>query len=294
MTRSVWSGVRRLLGLEQQDRPLVRPVVGLALGGGFARGCAHIGVLKVLEENHIPIDMIAGTSIGSIIGGSYASGTSLAEMEAQASSVKFNDFARWTVSLLGLASNARMEQFLHRCFKKNTFEELSIPFAVTTTDINTGEPVIFRSGNLIDPVRASCAYPALFLPVKIDGRMLIDGAFSCPVPVEPLIQMGATHIIAVHLVCNPFPSTTPTNLFQMVGHCFAMLQTKAQSEWRKLATCVIEPSVTGYAWDAFGSAPALIKAGEDAMRAMLPAVEKWFQPEAVAVPRVKQPLKMPA
>lgn len=294
MSRSMWTGVRRLLGLEHQSHQPTRPVIGLALGGGFARGCAHIGVLKVLEQNHIPIDMIAGTSIGSIIGGSYASGTTVAEMEENASSVKFHDFARWTVSLMGLASNARMEQFLHRCFKKTTFEDLNIPFAVTTTDISTGEPVIYRSGKLIEPVRASCAYPALFLPVKYDNRVLIDGAFSCPVPVEPLVAMGATHIIAVHLVCNPFPSTAPTNLFQMVGHCFALLQTKAQSEWRKMATCIVEPAVAGYAWDAFVSAPALIKAGEDAMRAMLPVVEKWFQPHTVAVSRMKQPLKLPA
>lgn len=254
------------------------PVIGLALGGGFARGTAHVGVLKVLEEQRIPIHMIAGTSVGALIGGSYASGTTVAEMEAMAKSIKFHDFARWTVSRLGLASNERMEQFIRRCFKKTAFEELSIPLAVTATDIVTGEQVVFRSGDLINPVRASCAYPALFLPVRIGGQTLIDGAFSCPVPVAPLIEMGATHVIAVHLVCNPFPSRVPKNVFQMVGHCFALLQTRAGTEWRQLATCVVEPRVAGIPWDGFESAPELIAAGEQAMRAMLPKVEAWFRP----------------
>ena len=280
----IFSGVRRWLdGRQRPKPPSGRPVIGLALGGGFARGTAHIGVLKVLEENRIPIHAIAGTSVGAIIGGSYASGTSLKDMEEKAASVRFHDFARWTVSRLGLASNARMDEFLHRCFGKTKFEELNIPLAVTATDISNGEQVVFRSGDLIDPVRASCAYPGLFVPVKIGERMLIDGAFSSPVPVAPLIEMGATHIIAVHLVCNPFPSALPTNVFQMVGHCFALLQTRAGSQWRQTAKCVIEPTVAGNAWDDFQSAPKLIAAGEKATRAMLPQIESWFEPRLAPI-----------
>ena len=272
-------GMRRWLTGRPTVKPGGRPVIGLALGGGFARGLAHIGVLKVLEENHIPIHAIAGTSVGSIIGGSYASGTNLKEMEDVAASIRFHDFARWTVSRMGLASNARMEQFLMRCFKKRTFEEMNIPLAVTATDIVSAQEVVFDSGDLIAPVRASCSYPALFLPVRIGDRTLIDGAFASPVPVAPLVAMGATHIIAVHLVCNPFPSAAvPTNLFQMVGHCFALLQTRAGSEWRKSASIVIEPAVAGIPWDDFESAPKLIAAGERATRAVLPKIESWFQP----------------
>ncbi len=290
-TWKVISGLRRWAhghpsSLASQEGP---PAIGLALGGGFARGVAHIGVLKVLEQNHIRIQAMAGTSVGSIIGASYASGTSLKEMEERAALIRFHDFARWTVSRMGLASNARMEQFLRRCFKKTTFEELDIPLAVTATDINTGEQVSYRSGDLIDPVRASCAYPALFLPVKIGERTLIDGAFSCPVPVAPLIQMGATHIIAVHLVCNPFPSSTPTNLFQMVGHCFSLLQTRAGAEWRKSADCVIQPAVAGHDWDQFEDAPELIAAGEKATRAMLPQIEAWFKPRVSRLFAVRMP-----
>lgn len=281
----IWTGVRRwLVTRPTRSAPKSgKPVVGLALGGGFARGLAHIGVLKVLEENHIPIHAIAGSSVGSIIGSVYASGASLDEMAEQAASVHFHDFARWTISRLALASNARMEGFLRHGLKKTRFEELRIPMAVVATDVSNGEQVVFRSGDLVEPIRASCAYPGLFLPVKIDGRTLIDGGFSCSVPVGPLAEMGATHIIAVHLVCHPFPSPLPTNLFQMVGQCFAILHSRTPDDWRDAAQCVIEPPVAGYAWDAFESAPKLIAAGEQASRAMLPKIQSWFQPRLAPV-----------
>lgn len=284
----IWKGVRRWLATHP-GRPIRpapapgRPVIGLALSGGFARGMAHIGVLKVLEENRIPIDAISGSSVGSVIGGAYASGTTLMEMEEKASSIRFHDFGRWTVSRMGLASNARMEQLLRRCFRKTTFEELGIPLAIVATDITNGEPVVFRSGDLLEPVRASCAYPALFLPVKIGGRMLIDGAFSAPVPVQPLLEMGVTHVIAVNLESHPFPAPVPTNLFQMIGQCFSLLQTRGGGTWREQARCVIEPKVVGFGWDDFEAAPQLIAAGEEATRAMLPKIQEWLQPRLAPV-----------
>ncbi len=256
-----------------------RPVIGLALGGGFARGLAHLGVLKVLEEASVRIDMIAGVSVGALLGGAYASGLNVKEMEAQAGSVRFRDFASWTVSRLGLASNARMEHFLRKVIRATTFEELSIPTAVVATDITTGEPVVYRSGDLLAPIRASCAYPGLFLPVRIGERTLIDGGFSCAVPTIALAQMGATHIIAVHLVCNPFPSAIPTNIFQMVAQCFNLLQRRAGNEWRRSARCIIEPPVAGFAWDEFARATELIAAGEQASVAALPRLLPWLQPK---------------
>lgn len=259
-----------------------RPVIGLALGGGFARGLAHLGVLKVLEENNVRIDMIAGVSVGALIGGAYASGLGVKEMEEQAGSVRFRDFASWTVSRLGLASNARMEQFLRKVIRVTAFEELSIPAAVIATDISTGEPVAYRSGDLLAPIRASCAYPGLFLPVRIGNRTLIDGGFSCAVPTVALAQMGATHIIAVHLICNPFPSAIPTNIFQMVAQCFNLLQRRAGSEWRRVARSIIEPPVAGFAWDEFARARELIAAGEQATRSALPRLLPWMQPKLAA------------
>jgi len=238
---------------------------------------AHLGVLKVLEENHVPIDMIAGVSVGAFIGGAYASGLSVKQMEEQAASVRFRDFASWTVSRLGLASNARMEQFLRKSIGNTTFEQLSIPTAVVATDITTGEPVVYRSGDLLAPIRASCAYPGLFLPVRIGDKTVIDGGFSCAVPTAALARMGATHIIAVHLVCNPFPNAIPTNIFQMVAQCFNLLQRRAPTEWRRSARCIIEPPVAEYAWDEFDKAKELIQAGEQATRAALPRLLPWLE-----------------
>ena len=175
------------------------PAIGVALGGGFARGIAHIGVLKVLEQEGIPVRVVAGTSVGALIGASYCSGLSISELEEVARNTRFTSFARWTLSRYGFASNDRMVSYLTRALKVKTFEELRIPMGVTATDFNTGEGVVFRSGSIIDPVRASCAYPGMFLPVNIRGRYLVDGMLSHPVPTRPLREMGAERVLAVHL-----------------------------------------------------------------------------------------------
>src|SRR5262249_28046843 len=138
-----------------------KPGIGLALGGGFARGIAHVGVLKVLEEENIPIRCIAGTSVGALIGAAYCSGLSPAELQEVATRVRFKHFAKWTLSRYGFASNQRMIGFLNSLLKVKTFEELRIPLAVTATDFMTGEGAVFQSGLLVDPVRASCAYPGM-------------------------------------------------------------------------------------------------------------------------------------
>ena len=171
--------------------PASRPSIGLALGGGFARGLAHIGVLRVLEDNHIPIDFVAGTSVGSVIGAAFASGVSAREMQEIAGLVRVRDFARFTLSLLGLCSNDRMQMFLEKLLKVKTFEELKIPLAVSATDFVSGEGVVFRSGSLVDAVRASCAYPGMFLPVNLGGRLYVDGMLGYAVPAVPLREMGA-------------------------------------------------------------------------------------------------------
>src|SRR5215813_1351790 len=191
--------------LKRQNQPLPdtatepppRLRIGLALGGGFARGLAHIGVLKVLEEEKIPIDFIAGTSVGSVIGAAYASGMSAKELEEIAALVRFKDFSRWTFSRFGLFSNDKMSVFLRKILRCKTFEELRIPLAVAATDIISGDAVVFTSGDLVEPVRASCAYPGMFLPVNINGRLYVDGLLAHAVPAAPLRQLGAEKIISI-------------------------------------------------------------------------------------------------
>jgi NTE family protein len=276
------------------------PAIGVALGGGFARGIAHIGVLKVLEEEGIPVRIVTGTSVGALMGAAYCSGVSLAELGDLAHNVRFTSFARWTLSRCGFASNDRMVSFLTRTLKVKTFEELRIPLGVTATDFNTGEGVVFHSGSIIDPVRASCAYPGMFLPVEIRGRYLVDGMLSHPVPTRPLRDMGADRVLAVHLKGTWTNGRAPRHLFDVIGQSFAIAQDAMSSLWRNAADVVIEPDIAGFAYDDFKRADELIQVGETAMRKALPEVRKWLETPAEATYTgterrvVPRPAPMPA
>src|SRR5207245_678961 len=158
-----------------QGEPAERLRVGLALAGGFARGISHIGVLRVLREAGIPIDCVAGTSVGALIGAAFCGGASLEEMEKIGAVTTFADFGRWTPSWLGLATNQRMEKFLARFTPVRTFEELQTPLAVATTDIIDGVTVYYSHGDIVPPLRGSCAYPGLFVPIQHENRTLVDG-----------------------------------------------------------------------------------------------------------------------
>jgi NTE family protein len=163
-----------------------------------------------------------------------------------------------------------------------TFEELRIPLGVTATDFNTGEGVVFHSGSIIDPVRASCAYPGMFLPVEIRGRYLVDGMLSHPVPTRPLREMGADRVLAVHLKGTWAKGGPPRHLFDVIGQSFAIAQDAMSSLWREAADVVIEPDVAGFAYDDFKRAADLVRVGELAMRNALPEVRKWLEVPAEA------------
>jgi NTE family protein len=281
------------------EAPSNQPSIGLALGGGFARGIAHIGVLKVLEEENIPISFVAGTSVGALIGAAYCSGVTVEELEAMAARVRFKHFARWTLSRYGFASNQRMIGFLSSVLKVKSFEELLIPFAVTATDFSTGEGVVFHSGPLIDPVRASCAYPGMFLPVKIRGRLLVDGMLAHAVPALPLREMGAQRILAVHLKGTWTNKDGPRHLFDVIGQCFAIAQEMNCGVWKQAADLVIEPDVNGFKYDDFEHSADLIRAGEMVTRAALSEIKNWLAPDALPRPaaqkvKVALPAAMPA
>ncbi len=256
------------------------PKIGLALGGGFARGLAHIGVLKVFEEERIPIDFIAGTSVGSVIGASYASGISAKELGEIASLVRFKDFSRWTFSRFGLFSNDKMALFLHKVLRCHTFEELRIPLAVAATDIITGEPAVFTQGELVTPVRASCAYPGMFLPVNINGRLLVDGLLAHAVPAAPLREMGAERVISVYLSARWVKPRGPRHVFDIIGQCFSIAQDKMCGLWKSISDIVVEPDIGDFGYDDFARAPELVRAGEIAARAALPQIRTWLPAKA--------------
>ncbi len=259
------------------------PKIGLALGGGFARGIAHIGVLKVFEEENVPVSFVAGTSVGALIGAAYCSGVSPAELEEIASKVRFRDLARWTLSRYGFATNLRMINFLNKVLKVKTFEELKTPLAITATDFASGEGVVFRSGPLADPVRASCAYPGVFLPVTVNGRLLVDGMLAHALPTRPLRDMGAERVIAVSLKSNwAAGGEGPKHIFDVIGQCFAIAQNMNSEQARKSADLIIEPDVTGYRYDDFEHSAELVQLGERCARAALPEIRKWLEPAPVA------------
>lgn len=295
--RSVQAFGRELSRKPAPEVPAPIPSIGVALGGGFARGIAHIGVLKVLEQENIPVRLVAGTSVGALMGACYCSGLSLVEMEELARNTRFSSFARWTLSRCGFASNDRMISFLTRTLKCIRFEDLRIPLGVTATDFNSGEGVVFHSGSIIDPIRASCAYPGMFLPVEIRGRYLVDGMLSHPVPTRPLREMGADRVLAVHLKGTWAKGGAPRNLFDVIGQSFAIAQDAMSSLWRGAADLIIEPDVAGFAYDDFKHAHVLVQAGEAAMRAALPQVRKWMESPAsaaLAAQSAAQPAPMPA
>jgi NTE family protein len=280
--RSVQAFGRELSGKNTSAVSPKIPAIGVALGGGFARGIAHIGVLRVLEQEGIPVRVIAGTSVGALIGASYCSGLTPDELHRIARTVRFTTFARWTISRCGFASNDRMVSFLERILKVKTFEELRIPLGVSATDFNTGEGVIFHTGSIIDPVRASCAYPGMFLPVEIGGRYLVDGMLSHPVPTRPLRDMGADRVLAIHLKGTWSSGGPPRHLFDVIGQSFAIAQDAMASVWRSAADLVVEPDVAGFAYDDFKRSDELIRVGEEAMRRAMPAVRKWMEVPAEA------------
>ena len=212
------------------SRKPTEPRIGLALGGGFARGIAHVGVLRVLEQNKIPISVISGVSSGSIVAAAVASGATADEIQAVALSMKFRDFARWTLSFLGLAGNDRMITFLTRLLKANKFEDMRLPLAIVATDLSSGRPVTFHGkGDVVMPIRASCAYPGLFLPIHYQGHLLVDGFVSMEVPAEPLLQMGADRIISV-AIPNQEGAGDYGNMLSVVSRCFQIRSERANSE----------------------------------------------------------------
>ena len=278
----------------RRPRTKARPKIGLALGGGFARGMAHIGVLRALEKHHIPVDFIAGVSAGAMVAAAYASGATPDEIEDIGRSMRFKHIARWTVSRRGFMESDRMLAFLRRLLKVYRFEQMRIPLAVVATDLVTGEPAIFRGeGDAITPIRASCAYPGLFTPVRHNGRCLVDGLVSMEVPAAPLHEMGAERVISVAL---PSPEEAdPRNVFGVVNRCFQILASRTEDEWRRHSSVVIVPQVSCIDWNSFGSCAELVEGGEAAAEAAAPEISVWIPANAGMLRgKFAQPASTPA
>ncbi len=254
----------------------VAPRIGLALGGGFAHGIAHVGILRVLEREKIPIACITGVSAGAIVAAAWASGATTDEIAAIGGAMRFTDVAGWGISMMGFADSERMVAFLRRLMKKGRFEEMQVPLGVIATDLRAGKPVSFRGpGEVAPAIRASCSYPGLFRPFAFDGRLYVDGAITVEVPAQLARTMGATHVIASAMP-NENETWEPHNMFQVVSRSFQILMSENEESWRKYSDVVLTPDVVAIPWDGFANSRRMIEAGETAAEESLPRIREWF------------------
>jgi NTE family protein len=246
-----------------------RKKIGLALSGGGARGFSHVGVLAALAENDIPIDMIAGTSAGSIIGGAFASGMSVDDIVEMSAGVGWLNITRPSLSALGLLSNAPLGKFLERHLPVSRFEDLKIPFAAVTFDLERGDEVVLKdSGDLLFAILASCAVPGVFAPLRDSGgRLLVDGGVISPMPTDAVKQMGADIVIAVDLLaCGAtFRNTPRTAIGMMFQSAMALLRAASRNQ-NYQADIIIEPQIAHLRPDEIRKRDEFIAIGKEAAR----------------------------
>jgi len=267
------------------------PTLGLALSGGAARGIAHVGVLRALQENQIPINYVAGTSAGSLVGGAFASGMSIDEIEALGRGLRWRDIGRVTMSRLGVQSNDRLEQFVRDRLPVSRFEDLPTPFAAVATDLKTGAAVIMRdTGDVAFAIRASCAIPGWYVPVTdSDGRQLVDGGLVAVVPASVARSLGADLVIAVDVNFEGATFLGPSqSVIGVVLQSMLVVQKTASHYQIASSDFVIRPRVGHIRWDEMGRAEELIAAGYKAGLESIPAIRalietaiadqpKWYQ-----------------
>lgn len=255
-----------------------RPVIGLALGGGMARGCAHVGVLRELERNNIPIDLLAGTSVGSLIGGAYCAGLSPDQIGEMALTINWSDLGRATVSLMGFYNSERTEDYVRKNFPVTEFEKTRIPFGAVATDLQTGKMVVFTEGSIPLAIRASCAMPVFYTPVMVNGRMMVDGGLVGHIPASVARMMGADIVIAVDINSQHLPIPQPTNLFTIMSQSLSIMGRSAVQYIHGDADVVVIPQIEHVRPDDLSKAAEMIVAGEEAARRVIPKIKKLLAP----------------
>ena len=254
--------------------PAAKPnaVVALALGGGASKGFAHIGVIKVLKQNNIPIDVITGTSAGAVVGSLYASGMSPDRLELESEILSKTDLVDLTFSTSGFLKGQKLEDYINRKVGNRPIDKLPLRFGAVATDMNTGKMVVFRSGNTGQAVRASVSIPNVFQPTVIGGRKYVDGGLVAPVPVTAAKSMGANFIIAVDITARP-AKTTEAGFFSYLDQSLNIMSATALNKELALAQIVIKPKVQQLgAVGGFDQKEQAIKLGEQAARAALPQI----------------------
>ena len=251
--------------------------VGLALGSGGAKGLAHIGVIKVLEKHGVPIDFVAGSSMGAMVGGFYASGLSSMEMEEIALSTDW----RRVVSVLsdpalknGLIGGDKTRAFIERYVNGKNIEECRIPFAAIATDLLTGDIVVLRNGSLASAIRASISIPLAYVPAEVEGRILVDGGLASPVPVDEVRATGVDLVIAVNLERHHCPNKWKPGWYGIADNSLSIMRHHLSKLNASRADIVINVDIENIPWFQFTNGRDKILAGEKATEAILPQLDK--------------------
>lgn len=253
--------------------------LGLVLGSGGAKGLSHIGVIKVLEENNISVDFIAGSSIGALVGGVYASTRNINIIEE----VVLNTDWKKIFSLIdpafkgGLLGGDKVKNFIKKYIGKDNFEDLLIPLSVVATNLKDGMPVVYNKGDVVTAIRASISFPLLFRAVKIDEVVLADGGLSLPVPVSVVKEMGADVVLAVNLhgyFSDDERQKTKKKFYNTANNSLNILMYHLAKNNSKEADIIISPKTGGVNWDKFVKGKEVIASGEEAMREKINDLKK--------------------
>jgi len=246
--------------------------IGLALGGGAARGYAHIGVLKILERERIPIDLIAGTSMGSLVGAYYACGVRPSALEDMAIATKRRHITSIGFSKKGLLSTRKISKILDRDIGGRTFQDLKIPLSVVTMDLLTGEEVVINTGSVKEAVLTSISIPGVFPPRKVNGRLLVDGGSINQVPVSVVRNMGADFVIAVDVGFLAEKRDKYNNAVQIAIQAIDIMAKKLMAWEEREADVIIKPDVESESITAYHKASFFIEAGTKATEEVLPKI----------------------
>lgn len=253
--------------------PLRPPRIGLALGGGAARGFAHIGVIQVLEEQGIRPSLVVGTSAGSLVAALYASGKSGAELGGLASGMDESALTDWSFPGRGLIRGEALARYVRGQTRGQGIEQMKLPLGIVATDLADGQPILFQRGDTGSAVRASSAVPAVFQPVKIGGREYVDGGLVAPVPVRFARQMGAELVIAVDISSPPEGNATG-DAMHLLLQTFAIMGRSINRLELEGADVVMRPGLAGMSGADFTGRQRAIQAGREAALAAMPALRQ--------------------
>nr|WP_263328123.1 patatin-like phospholipase family protein [Neobacillus sp. Marseille-Q6967] len=254
------------------------PKIGLALGSGGARGFAHLGVIKALKDAGIPIDLVAGSSMGALVGSFYGAGIDLDRLYKLSTAFKRKYFLDFTVPKMGFIAGKRVKEFIKVFTHGKNIEDLSIPLGIVATDLLTGEKVVFKKGPIAEAVRASISIPGILVPEKYDGRILVDGGVSDRVPVSVAKEMGADIVIAVD-VSRVKRNAEISSIYDVIMQSIDIMQTEILISREIASDIMIRPPVEMYSSRAFTNIEEIIKIGEDETKKQLShiksVIESW-------------------